>query len=84
MFFCFVFCLFVCLFSASRWLRDAEAHGESDGEKTMMRWNAATQVTFWEYPQPIVNDTSEFRMSNLQDYACKTWGGLVRSYYRPR
>jgi alpha-N-acetylglucosaminidase len=48
-------------------------------------WNAKTQVTFWEYQQPDPNNASAvYRLSTLQDYACKQWSGLLKSYYRPR
>ena len=32
----------------------------------------------------MVNDSNVFRASNLQDYACKQWAGLLRTYYAPR
>jgi alpha-N-acetylglucosaminidase len=35
--------------------------------------------------QPKVNDShAVYRKSNLQDYACKQWAGLIKSYYKPR
>ena len=30
------------------WLADSEKHGTTAEEKQLMRWNAKTQVTFWE------------------------------------
>ena len=43
------------------------------------------QVTFWEYPQPNASNASAaFNPSNLQDYACKQWSGLLSTYHKPR
>ena len=59
-------------------LADAEAWGNTPDERKLMRWNAKTQVTFWEYPQPIANDSAAtYRKSNLQDYACTYSEGSV-------
>lgn len=66
------------------WVQDAERHGTTPAEVTMMRWNAMTQVSFWEYPQPLEPNGTVYRISTLQDYACKQWAGLIRTYYRPR
>lgn len=58
-------------FLFGKWLADAEAWGTTPDERKLMRWNAKTQVTFWEYPQPVANDSAAtYRKSNLQDYAC--------------
>mgnify|MGYP002834543352 FL=1 len=35
-------------FLFGKWLADSERHGTSAEEKELMRWNAKTQVTFWE------------------------------------
>jgi alpha-N-acetylglucosaminidase len=42
-------------FLLGRWLADAEAWGVTPDEKKLMRWNAKTQVTFWEYPVSILS-----------------------------
>ena len=58
-------------FLFGKWLADAEAWGTTPDERKLMRWNAKTQVTFWEYPQPVANNSAAvYRKSNLQDYAC--------------
>ena len=72
-------------FLFGKWIADSEKHGTTAAEKQLMRWNAKTQVTFWEYPQPDPDDPGGvMKPSNLQDYACKQWSGLIRSYYKPR
>ena len=72
-------------FLFGRWVQESKHWGTTADEKKLMAWNAKTQVTFWEYPQPIAGDPSAvYRPSNLQDYACKQWAGLLRTYYKPR
>ena len=72
-------------FLFGKWIADSEKHGTTAAEKQLMRWNAKTQITFWEYPQPDPDDPGGvMKPSNLQDYACKQWSGLIRSYYKPR
>ena len=49
------------------WVASSEKHGTTAAEKELMRWNAKTQVTFWEYPQPDPEDLGGvMRPSNLQ------------------
>lgn len=58
-------------FLFGKWVADSERHGTVAAEKQLMRWNAKTQVTFWEYPQPDPeNPGGAMKPSNLQDYAC--------------
>jgi alpha-N-acetylglucosaminidase len=72
-------------FLLGEWIASARKHGETADEKKLLEWNAKTQVTFWEYPQPQINSsTATFKPSNLQDYACKQWAGLLGTYYKPR
>lgn len=60
-------------FSLQRWLKSAEAFGINDKEKKYYRKNALTLVTTWgETPQ------------SLNEYASRTWHGLVSDYYAPR
>ena len=35
-------------FLFGKWLADSARHGATAEEKELMRWNAKTQVTFWE------------------------------------
>ena len=73
-------------FLFGRWVADSALWGVGKDEVQLMQWNAKTQVTFWEYPQPVAGAApgTPFRASNLQDYACKQWAGLIRTYYKPR
>ena len=72
-------------FLFGKWLADSQKHGGTAAEKQLMRWNAQTQVTYWEYPQPDpTRPGGAMHPSNLQDYACKQWSGLIRTYYKPR
>ena len=67
------------------WVDAAQKLGTTADEKELYGWNAKMQVTFWEYPQPDpTNSSAVFRPSTLQDYACKQWSGLLRTYYKPR
>ena len=67
------------------WVDAAQRLGTTADEKELYGWNAKMQVTFWEYPQPDpTNSSAVFRPSTLQDYACKQWSGLLRTYYKPR
>jgi alpha-N-acetylglucosaminidase len=60
-------------FLLSNWIRDARswAHGNTSYE-AYLEYNARTQITLWG-PNGEIND-----------YASKQWGGLVREYYLPR
>ena len=67
------------------WLASARQLGTTPAERQLYGWNAAMQVTFWEYPQPDpANSSAVYTQSSLQDYACKQWSGLISSYYKPR
>lgn len=54
------------------WLRNARAWGEDAGEQAWLEFNGRNQLTLWG-PTGQAND-----------YAAKSWGGLVRAYYTPR
>lgn len=64
-------------FLLSSWLKDARRTAISIANSTTMvshlnEYDARNQITLWG-PQ-----------GEISDYASKSWGGLVRSYYKPR
>eukprot|EP01061_Rhynchopus_euleeides_P033960 TRINITY_DN5757_c0_g3_i1.p1 TRINITY_DN5757_c0_g3~~TRINITY_DN5757_c0_g3_i1.p1 ORF type:complete len:789 (+),score=233.10 TRINITY_DN5757_c0_g3_i1:42-2408(+) len=74
-------------FSMGLWVENAKKWGNNDTNTTaLMSWNARTQVTFWEYPQPpSSNETGPATViPTLLDYATKHWGGLLDTYHAPR
>ena len=60
-------------FSFQRWISGASSMGEDAADSIYYRRNAKTLLTTWgETPQ------------SLNDYASRTWAGLVSHYYQPR
>ena len=60
-------------FSLQRWVDRASAFGVDAADSIYYRRNAKTLLTTWgEAPQ------------SLNDYASRTWAGLVSHYYQPR
>lgn len=60
-------------FSFDNWVCRAEKFASDNTEKEYYRRNACTLLTTWgESPQ------------SLNDYASRTWAGLITSYYFPR
>ena len=60
-------------FSMQRWVDKASAFGTDAADSAYYRRNARTLLTTWgETPQ------------SLNDYASRTWAGLVSHYYHPR
>ena len=60
-------------FSLQRWMDKASSFGTDAADSTYYRRNAKTLLTTWgETPQ------------SLNDYASRTWAGLVSHYYHPR
>lgn len=60
-------------FSLSRWIEAARAVGTSGAESDYYERNARNILTTW-------GD----RDQSLNDYANRTWAGLVAAYYKPR
>lgn len=56
-----------------RWIASARQHGATPQEADHLEWNARTLITLWGP-----------RDSLLHDYSCRTWSGLVSSFYRAR
>ena len=54
------------------WIADARSWAADERAKDALEFNARNQLTLW-------GPTGQ-----ISDYAKKEWGGLVRSYYRPR
>eukprot|EP00756_Hemistasia_phaeocysticola_P026326 Hpha_TRINITY_DN16054_c0_g5::TRINITY_DN16054_c0_g5_i1::g.122297::m.122297/K01205/NAGLU; alpha-N-acetylglucosaminidase len=59
-------------FMLGRWTKWARLWGADDSEREWLEFNARNQITLW-------GDKGE-----INDYARKEWGGLVRGYYRKR
>ncbi|MEI8203114.1 MAG: alpha-N-acetylglucosaminidase TIM-barrel domain-containing protein [Bacteroidota bacterium] len=53
------------------WVELARRWGNTPAEKDYYEEQAKRQITVWGGPV-------------LSEYACKTWGGLIKSYYLPR
>ena len=59
-------------FLLGHWLNSAKALATNTQESKLYEYNARNQITLWG-PR-----------GNIDDYANKMWGGLVKSYYKPR
>eukprot|EP01065_Artemidia_motanka_P051521 TRINITY_DN9112_c0_g1_i1.p1 TRINITY_DN9112_c0_g1~~TRINITY_DN9112_c0_g1_i1.p1 ORF type:complete len:827 (+),score=257.62 TRINITY_DN9112_c0_g1_i1:54-2534(+) len=59
-------------FMLGRWTNWSRGWGATEDEKNWLEFNARNQITLW-------GDHGE-----INDYAKKEWGGLVRDYYRRR
>jgi alpha-N-acetylglucosaminidase len=55
------------------WLEDAKRWGDTDAERANLQWNARNQLTLWGAWD-----------SQLRDYACKEWSGMLSGYYAHR
>lgn len=58
-------------FLLGKWIKDAREWGETEEEKDYYEKNARTLLTVWGGPV-------------LNDYANRTWNGLVSGYYKQR
>ena len=59
-------------FLLGHWLNSAKALATNAQESKLYEYNARNQITLWG-PN-----------ANIEDYANKMWGGLVKNYYKPR
>ena len=59
-------------FMLGRWLAWAEQWAHTDAERQLLLFNARNQLTLWGPTGQIL------------DYATKSWGGLVKGFFRPR
>ena len=59
-------------FLLGHWLNSAKALAMNAQESRLYEYNARIQITLWG------------PSANIEDYANKMWGGLVKSYYEPR
>jgi len=62
-------------FQLFTWLKQASDFGKTPEEKKLALKNAKMQITYWGPDDPG---------TNLHEYACKEWNGLMKSYYLPR
>jgi alpha-N-acetylglucosaminidase len=60
-------------FLLGKWIDDARGFGIDDVEKAYYEWDARNIITTWGG-----------RGQKLNDYANRTYAGLVRDYYKPR
>ena len=60
-------------FLTGKWIKDARAWGKDPMEKLYYEKNARNIITTW----------SDKNMG-LNDYACRTWAGMVRTFYGKR
>lgn len=56
------------------WVEAARSWGTNDKEKDLYEVNARNLLTLWHGPEH----------KNLDDYACRQWGGLLGQYYKTR
>lgn len=61
-------------FMLGSWVEAARRWGTSDAEKDLYEINARNLLTLWHGPEH----------RNLDDYACRQWGGLLKKYYKIR
>ena len=59
-------------FSLCRWIGEARNLGSTEAEKDLFELNARLQVTIWGPG------------NTLNDYAAKTWGGLLKDFHARR
>ncbi|KAK2609204.1 hypothetical protein QQS21_002286 [Conoideocrella luteorostrata] len=60
-------------FTLERWLKGSQNWATQTKNAKLMSFNARSQITVWNW-----------NAGSLNDYAAKSWSGLIRSYYRPR
>ena len=61
-------------YSFERWMKDAAKWAETEEEKKLYEYNAASLITLWG------SDVG----SNLFDYAWREWSGLISLFYKER
>ena len=60
-------------FLVGKWISDARSWGADEAEKAYFERNARNLITTWSDKDMLLND-----------YASRTWNGLVRTYYKVR
>lgn len=60
-------------FMFGSWLSDARRWGDTPEEKSLYEWNSKVLLTIWSEPS-----------YTLPDYANRSWGGLVKYFYKQR
>eukprot|EP00300_Choanocystis_sp_HF-7_P013549 c18343_g1_i1.p1 GENE.c18343_g1_i1~~c18343_g1_i1.p1 ORF type:complete len:565 (+),score=117.27 c18343_g1_i1:846-2540(+) len=66
-------------FLLGKWLSDARAMGHTNEDMELFEWNQRTLVTSW---YPVVSPSST--LTNLWDYAYRSWAGLIGGYHIQR
>jgi alpha-N-acetylglucosaminidase len=61
-------------FLLGAWIADARRWGTTDAERNLYEWQARTLLTTWD----------DKPGSDLNDYANRSWNGLVKDYYAMR
>jgi alpha-N-acetylglucosaminidase len=62
-------------FLLGRWLEEAKASAHTEEESAANEKNARTLITYWGPDDPS---------TDVHDYACKEWSGLLQGFYRAR
>lgn len=60
-------------FLLGRWLHAAKSWGANEKERKLYEKNARNLITLW-------GDKN----SNLHEYSCRQWSGLLKGFYKPR
>jgi alpha-N-acetylglucosaminidase len=60
-------------FLLGKWIADARSCGADENEKKLYELNARNVVTLWGDKE-----------SELHEYSCRQWAGLIKGFYKPR
>jgi len=60
-------------FLLGKWIADARSCGADDNEKKLYELNARNVITLWGDKE-----------SELHEYSCRQWAGLIKGFYKPR
>ena len=60
-------------FLLGKWIADARSCGADENEKKLYELNARNVITLWGNKE-----------SELHEYSCRQWAGLIKGFYKPR
>ena len=60
-------------FLLGKWIADARSCGADENEKKLYELNARNVITLWGDKE-----------SELHEYSCRQWAGLIKGFYKPR
>jgi alpha-N-acetylglucosaminidase len=60
-------------FLLGKWIADARSCGANEDEKKLYELNARNVITLWGNKE-----------SELHEYSCRQWAGLIKGFYKPR